>query len=66
MATVPGPQWDAPLPIPGAPGVEPVYEPVEDPGVFEPFRGDEPDWLPRPYEPEREHDFDEVAEPVAP
>jgi hypothetical protein len=64
MATVPGPQPDAPLPIPGEPGEEIVHE-SEEQGT-EPYRGDDPDWLPRPYEPEREREYEEFAEPVAP
>jgi hypothetical protein len=66
MATVPGPQPGGPLPIPGAPGEEPVHEPVEEPGSGDPYHGDEPDWIPRPYEPGREKEFEEFAEPVAP
>ncbi|HWV56576.1 MAG TPA: hypothetical protein VNZ57_03815 [Longimicrobiales bacterium] len=61
MATVPGPQPDKPLPRPGAPGIEPPYEEEEDPGVVEPARREEPDWLPKPYDPERE-----VVEPGVP
>ncbi|HEY8485000.1 MAG TPA: hypothetical protein VIL13_10345 [Longimicrobiales bacterium] len=56
MATVPGPKPDKPLPIPGAPGEEPEYEPEEEPGPVGPERGDEPDWLPKPYDPEREYE----------
>ena len=66
MATVPGPQPDRPLPIPGAPAEEPVHEPIEEPDFSDPYRSDEPDWLPKPYEPEREHESEEIAEPVAP
>lgn len=52
MATVPGPQPDKPLPRPGAPGIEPPIE--EEEPVAEP-QPDEPDWLPKPYDPEREY-----------
>jgi hypothetical protein len=59
MATVPGPQPDGPLPRPGAPAEEPPWEEeYEDP---EPTG---PDWLPKPYDPERE--FEEPGVPIAP
>src|SRR5690606_34276186 len=61
MATVPGPNRDKPLPRPGAPAQEPPYEPEEEPDVVGPERPDSPDWLPKPYDPERE-----VAEPGIP
>lgn len=54
MANVPGPQLDRPLPRPGAPAHEPVPEPGERPGVTEPDRGADPEWLPHPYGPDRE------------
>ena len=54
MATVPGPDPDRPLPRPGAPGIEPEYEPDEEqraaPGE------DQPGWIPEPYDPEREYE----------
>jgi hypothetical protein len=56
MATVPGPQPDKPLPRPGAPGIEPPYEEEEQGDPSTPRRGDEPDWLPKPYDPEREYE----------
>ncbi len=63
MATVPGPRPDQPLPPPGVPAERPPEEePYEEPGWAEPERGSEPDWLPRPYEPEREGE--EVGTPV--
>jgi hypothetical protein len=63
MATVPGPQQDRPLPKPGAPGIEPPHEEEyeEGPEVPEPHRRDNPDWLPKPYDPERE-----LSEPGVP
>ncbi|MBX6365754.1 MAG: hypothetical protein IRZ00_18045 [Gemmatimonadetes bacterium] len=64
MATVPGPKPDQPLPTPGAPAEEPVHEPYEEPGVAAPERGAEPDWLPAPYEPDREATEEEVALPL--
>ena len=53
MATVPGPDPDKPLPRPGAPGVEPEYEPEEEP--FQPGQEDRPEWLTEPYDPSREY-----------
>jgi hypothetical protein len=64
MATVPGPQEDGPLPKPGPPAEEPMYDPTEEPGTDDPYRGDEPDWLPMPYSPEREREHEGVGEPV--
>jgi hypothetical protein len=58
MATVPGPDPDQPLPRPGAPGVEPAYEPEEE--SFSPEE-DRPEWLTEPYDPSREY-----AEPELP
>lgn len=58
MATVPGPDPDQPLPRPGAPGVEPEYEPEEE--SFSPEE-DRPEWLTEPYDPSREY-----AEPELP
>lgn len=63
MATVPGPRPDRPLPPPGE-GVEPTHEPYEEPGFIEPEHGSEPDWLPEPYEPEREAEEEGVALPL--
>jgi len=60
MATVPGPKPDRPVPRPGAPAEEPPYEP-EEPEVAEPARRDKPEWLPEPYDPDRE-----VVEPGVP
>lgn len=60
MATVPGPNPDQPLPRPGAPAEEPPYEPEEEQETIGPER-QEPDWMPEPYDPERE-----VAEPGIP
>lgn len=64
MATVPGPQPDKRPPIPGAPGKEPPREPEEEPGITEPDRHDEPDWMPKPYDPERE--VEEPGVPLSP
>ncbi|HEX7048997.1 MAG TPA: hypothetical protein VF188_02195 [Longimicrobiales bacterium] len=61
MATVPGPNPDKPVPKPGAPGVEPPYEPEEEPEPVGPERSEEPDWMPKPYDPDRE-----FAEPGIP
>lgn len=55
MATVPGPRPDRPLPRPGAPAQEPEYTPEEEPDVVGPER-DEPGWLPKPYDPDREYE----------
>ncbi len=60
MASVPGPQPGRPLPTPGAPAEEPVHAPEEQPGVSEPDRGADPEWLPRPYDPEREYEEPEL------
>ena len=63
MATVPGPRPDQPLPTPGVPAERPTEDsPYEEPGWLEPEHGAEPDWLPRPYEPEREEE--EVGLPI--
>ena len=53
MATVPGPDPDKPVPRPGAPAVEPEYEPEE-----EQFGGpaeDQPGWMSEPYDPDKEY-----------
>jgi hypothetical protein len=57
MATVPGPQPDRPLPIPGAPAEEPPreYEEEERREAAPQREGTDPSWLPEPYDPEREH-----------
>lgn len=60
MATVPGPNPDQPLPIPGAPGQEPPHEPEEERETVGPER-DDPGWVPEPYDPERE-----ISEPGVP
>lgn len=52
MATVPGPDPDKPLPRPGAPGIEPEYEPEEE--IFSPAEEERPEWLTEPYDPSRE------------
>ncbi len=62
MATVPGPRPDQPLPTPGQPAERPTEEPYQEPGWGEPEHGAQPDWLPQPYEPEREEE--EVALPL--
>jgi hypothetical protein len=59
MATVPGPDPDKPLPRPGAPGVEPEYEPEEE--EFSDPAEDQPSWMSEPYDPSREY-----AEPESP
>lgn len=64
MATVPEPRPDRPLPTPGAPAERPVEEPMEDPGIDSPERIAQPDWMPTPYDPERE--YEEPGVPVAP
>jgi len=56
IATVPGPNPDKPLPQPGAPGKEIPVEPEEEPDHIGPERSDDPDWLPKPYDPEREYE----------
>jgi hypothetical protein len=56
MATVPGPNPDRPVPRPGAPAEEPPYEPVEEPDHVGPDRNDDPGWLPKPYDPNREYE----------
>ncbi len=58
MATVPGPDPDRPLPRPGAPGIDPEYEPDEQFGSPD----ESPDWMPEPYDPERE--YEEPAMPA--
>lgn len=58
MATVPGPDPDKPLPRPGAPAVEPEYEPEEEQYASP---DENPSWMPEPYDPEREY-----AEPAMP
>jgi hypothetical protein len=63
MATVPGPGHDGPLPRPGAPAEEPLHSPDEEQELADPER-DEPAWLPKPYDPERE--FEEPGVPLAP
>jgi hypothetical protein len=50
------------LPTPGAPAERPAQEPYEEPGWLEPEHGAEPDWLPQPYEPEKEEEG--VALPI--
>jgi hypothetical protein len=55
MATVPGPNPDKPLPRPSAPAEEPP-EPVEEPDHVGPDRSDDPGWLPKPYDPDREYE----------
>lgn len=59
MATVPGPDPDKPLPRPDAPAVEPEYEPEEE--QFANPDEDRPEWLPEPYDPDRE-----IVEPELP
>ena len=54
MATVPGPDPDKPLPRPGAPGVEPEYEPEEE-GFDMPSEDDRPGWMSEPYDPSKEY-----------
>lgn len=67
MATVPGPRPDRPLPTPGAPAERPMEEPMQEPGTPGPDRhGSEPDWMPQPYDPERERQEEEVGVPLAP
>lgn len=61
MATVPGPDPDKPLPRPGAPGVEPEYEPEDVPS--EPAQEERPEWMSEPYDPSRE--FTEPELPAA-
>ena len=53
MATVPGPDPDKPLPRPGAPGVEPEYEPDEE-AFGEPREDERPEWMSEPYDPSKE------------
>ena len=63
MATVPGPRPDEPLPTPGTPAERPTEDqPIEEPQWREPEHGAEPDWLPGPYEPERQEE--EVGWPI--
>jgi hypothetical protein len=52
MATVPGPDPDKPLPRPGAPAIEPEYEPEEE--SFDPLQEDRPEWMSEPYDPSKE------------
>ncbi len=59
MATIPGPDPDKPLPRPGAPAIEPEYEPEEAPS--DPGEDDRPEWLTEPYDPSKEY-----TEPEAP
>lgn len=65
MATVPGPDPNKPLPIPGSPAKEP---PREEPERYEPAprrereeQGD-PGWMPEKYDPAREDE--EVGAPA--
>lgn len=51
MATVPGPDPDKPLPRPGEPAIEPEYEPDEEQHASP---DEQPEWMPEPYDPERE------------
>jgi hypothetical protein len=51
MATVPGPDPDKPLPRPGAPAVEPEYEPEEQSDPME----EQPGWMSEPYDPSKEY-----------
>ena len=60
MATVPGPRPDRPLP-PVAPAIEPEREWDDDDHRAAPPDRERPDWLPEPYDPERER-----VEPGAP
>lgn len=54
MASVPGPDPDRPLPRPGAPALEP---PREDDESWEASPDeDRPSWMPDPYDPQREHE----------
>lgn len=65
MATVPGPRPNRPLPTPGAPAERPIEEPIEEPGPVGPERrSTDPDWMPKPYDPDREEE--EVGIPLAP
>ena len=59
MATVPGPDPDRPLPRPGAPAIEPEYEPEEE--RSDPSEQDAPGWMSEPYDPSKEY-----AEPELP
>lgn len=60
MATVPGPDPDKPFPRPGAPAIEPEYEPDEE--LFgSPAEEDQPGWMSEPYDPSKEY-----AEPDVP
>jgi hypothetical protein len=61
MATVPGPGPD--LPRPGPPAEEPMYEPEEEQEYADPDQ-DQPGWMPKPYDPERE--LEEPGVPLAP
>ncbi|MHB1170847.1 MAG: hypothetical protein ACYC28_16350 [Longimicrobiales bacterium] len=54
MSTVPGPRRDGPLPRPGAPERrEAPHEPEPDRRETAPAR-EAPEWMPEPYDPERE------------
>lgn len=62
MSTVPGPRPDGPLPRPGAPDRrEPPRESEPERRETQPAR-EAPDWLPEPYDPERERET--VQEPA--
>jgi hypothetical protein len=61
MATIPGPGPDQPLPRPGAPAEEPIHTPDE--GDIGDPQHDDPEWMPKPYDPERE--YEEPGVPLA-
>lgn len=65
MATVPGPDPDKPLPVPGAPGKE---LPDEEPERYEPAPRrqdeDEPEWAPGEWDPETEKEEEGAPAPL--
>lgn len=62
MSTVPAPRPDGPLPRPGAPAErEPERERDRERREAAPAR-EAPDWLPQPYDPQRENE--PVREPA--
>jgi hypothetical protein len=61
MASVPGPDPDAPLPKPAAPALDPEHENEDDERLVAAPERDVPEWMPEPYHPDRE-----IVEPSLP
>lgn len=63
MSTVPGPRPDGPLPRPGAPAEREVQREDERERREAAPAPEQPDWMPEPFDPEREQQ--PVQEPAA-